>query len=164
MSEVGSQGQKWAIRNQNRSVSNYFNQDSLSPSAVKFAVENLFPRPEIQFALRNCDDDFSAHDLTFKVGVSVVFASPVVPICVRWCVRSEFFQPHLVIVMEPRLIVIDEHRSGDVHGVDQTKTLHYAAPVNQFLDLRCDVDEPASVRYFEPKMFRERFHIREVDS
>jgi hypothetical protein len=50
-----------------------------------------------------------------------------------------------------------------VHGVDKAKALLYAAPVNEFLDLRCDVDEPASIRYFEPKMFRERFHITEVD-
>ncbi len=60
--------------------------------------------------------------------------------------------------MEPRLIVIDEHRSGDVHGVDQTKALHYAAPMNEFLDLRRDIDEPASIRNFKPKMFSERFH------
>jgi hypothetical protein len=35
--------------------------------------------------------------------------------------------------------------------------------VNEFLDLRRDVDETAPIRYLEPKMFRERFHIREVD-
>jgi len=65
--------------------------------------------------------------------------------------------------MKPQLIVVDEHRGGDVHGVDQTKTFGHAAPVNEFLDLRCDVDEPASIRYFEPKMFSERFHSREVE-
>jgi hypothetical protein len=72
--------------------------------------------------------------------------------------RREFFQPHLVVVMKTRLVVVNEHRSSDVHGVDQTKAFHYAAPVNEFLDLRRDVDEPASIRYFEPKMFSERFH------
>lgn len=59
--------------------------------------------------------------------------------------------------MEPRLVIVDEHRGGDVHGVDQTKPLNYAAAVNEILDLRCDVDEPASFRHFEPKMFGERF-------
>jgi len=72
-------------------------------------------------------------------------------------VRREFFQPHFVIVMEPRLIVVNEHRGSDMHGVDQTKAFGHAALVNQFLDLRCDVDEPASIRYLEPKMFSERF-------
>jgi hypothetical protein len=32
--------------------------------------------------------------------------------------------------MESRLIVIDEHRGSDVHGVDKAKAFHYAAPVN----------------------------------
>jgi len=58
-------------------------------------------------------------------------------------------------VMKARFIVVDEYRSRDVHGVDQTKTLHYAAPVKEFLDLRCDVDESPSIRYFKPKMFSE---------
>jgi hypothetical protein len=59
--------------------------------------------------------------------------------------------------MEARFVVVDEYRSGDVHGVDQTKTLHYAAPVNEFLDLWRDVNEPAPIRNLEPKMFSERF-------
>jgi hypothetical protein len=29
--------------------------------------------------------------------------------------------------------------------------------VNEFLDLRRDVDEAAPIRYLEPKMFSERF-------
>jgi hypothetical protein len=42
-----------------------------------------------------------------------------------------------------------------VHGVHQTKALDHTASLNQFLNLRCDVDEPASIRHFEPDMFRE---------
>jgi hypothetical protein len=30
--------------------------------------------------------------------------------------------------------------------------------MNEFLDLRCDVDESPSIRNLEPKMFSERFH------
>jgi hypothetical protein len=40
-----------------------------------------------------------------------------------------------------------------VHRVDQTKAFGHAAPVNEFIDLRRDIDEPASIRYFKPKMF-----------
>ena len=72
--------------------------------------------------------------------------------------RSQFLQPKFVIVMKPRFIVIDEHGGSDVHCVDQTKAFSHTALVNEFLDLGCDVDEPASVRHFEPKMFSERFH------
>ena len=73
-------------------------------------------------------------------------------------VPRQFFQPQFIIVMKPRFVVVDEYRSGDVHGVHQTKTFGHAAPVNEFLNLRRNVDESASIRYFEPKMFRERFH------
>ena len=77
--------------------------------------------------------------------------------------RRQCFQPHLIIVMEPRLIVVDEYRSGDVHGVDQTKAFGHAAPLNELLDPRRDVDESTPIRHLEPKMFGERFHIKEVD-
>src|SRR5437899_182709 len=60
--------------------------------------------------------------------------------------------------MEPRLIIVDEHRSGDVHCVDQTKTLRYAAPLKQLLDFGRDIDKPASIRNLKPKVFSERFH------
>jgi hypothetical protein len=61
--------------------------------------------------------------------------------------------------MKTRFVVVDEHRGSDMHGVDQTKAFGHAASVNEFLNLRGDVDEPASTRYFEPKMFSERFHV-----
>jgi hypothetical protein len=145
------------ISGETLSLSDDFHEHSLVPSAVEFAVENLFPRPEVQFAFGNRDDDFAAHDLALEVGVSIVFASAIVAISGGRLVRRQFFQPDLVIVMEARFIVINKHRGGDVHGVDETKAFLHAAPMNQFLDLRRDVDEPAPIRYLEPKMFSERF-------
>jgi hypothetical protein len=61
--------------------------------------------------------------------------------------------------METRFVVVDEYRSRDVHGVHQTKTFHHAAPVDEFLDLRRDVDEPAPVRNFKPEIFGEAISI-----
>jgi hypothetical protein len=52
-------------------------------------------------------------------------------------------------------IVVDEQRGGDVDAVDQIKAFHHAASVNEFLDLRYDVDESSSIRCFKPKMFSE---------
>ena len=69
------------------SLSYYLDQHSLFSSAVEFAVENLFPRSEIQFALSDCHDGFPPHDLAFQVGVSVVFSGAVVSIGVRRRVR-----------------------------------------------------------------------------
>ena len=59
--------------------------------------------------------------------------------------------------MQSDFVVVDEYRSGDMHGVHQTKTFSHTAPLNQFINFWCDVDEPASIRHFEPKMFCERF-------
>ena len=70
-----------------RLVSDYLDQHAFATSAVEFAVENLFPCAEIQFALRNCDDDFPAHDLALEMGISVVFAGLVVSIRARRRVR-----------------------------------------------------------------------------
>ena len=134
-------------------VSDDFNERSFAPPAVEFAVENLFPRPEIEFAFGDRDDDFAAHDLTFEMGVGVVFSGAIVLISGGRRVWRQFFQPLFVIVMESWFVVIDEHRSCDVHGVDQTKTFRYAALPNEFFDLWRDVDESAPIRYFKPEMF-----------
>jgi len=72
-------------------LSDYLDQRPFASAAVEFAVENLFPWSEIQFAF----------------------------------------------------------------GVHQTKTFHYAAPMDEFLDLRRNIDEPASIWNFKPKMFSE---------
>ena len=42
-----------------------------------------------------------------------------------------------------------------MHGVDETKAFGHAAPLNEFLDLRRDVDEAAPARDFKPQMFGE---------
>lgn len=135
-------------------LSNYFDQYAFAPSSIEFAVEDLLPWSEIKFAFGDRDDNFPSHDLALKMCVSVVFACPVVLIGVGRRVRSKFLQPYLVIVVQPGFVVVDEYRTGDVHGVRQTKSLNHTASLNQFLNFRCDVDEPASIRDFEPKMFR----------
>ena len=95
-------------------------QNAFSAAAVKFAVEDLFPWAEIEFAFGDGDDDFAAHDLALQVGVGVIFAGAIVPVGAGRLVWREFFQPDFVVVMEPAFVVVDEHRRGDVHGVGQT--------------------------------------------
>ena len=146
------------------SFPNNLHQDAFAPASIEFAVKNLFPRPEVQFAFRDRGDDFATHDLTLQVGVSVVLASAIVAISGRRLVRCEFFQPDLVIVMESGFIVINKHGGGDVHGVDETKAVGHAAPVNELLDLRRDVEEAAPAGHLKPKMFSERFHSSPVGS
>ena len=58
----------------------YLDQHSLFSLSIEFAVENLFPRSEIQFAFGDRDDNFTAHDLTLEMGIGVIFSGPVVSI------------------------------------------------------------------------------------
>ena len=62
------------------SFSNYLHQHPLPAAAIKFAVENLFPRAEVELAFSNRDYNFAAHKLPFDVGVAVVFAGEIVSI------------------------------------------------------------------------------------
>jgi hypothetical protein len=32
---------------------------------------------------------------------------------------GQFFQPQIIVMVQPWLVIVDEHRSGDVHGVHQ---------------------------------------------
>ena len=48
--------------------------------AVKFSVEDLLPRAEIQFPLRDRYHYFATHDLSFQVRISVILSCPVVVI------------------------------------------------------------------------------------
>ena len=43
------------------SFSNYLHQHPLPAAAIKFAIENLFPRAEVELAFCNRDDNFTAH-------------------------------------------------------------------------------------------------------
>ncbi len=87
------------------------------------------------------------------MGISIVFAGAIMSVSRGRCVWRQFFQPNLIIMVKPALVIVDEDRSSDVHGVDEAKAFGHTAPANEFLDLRCDVDKPPSIRYLEPKMF-----------
>jgi len=49
-----------------------FDQYPFSPAPVKLAVKDLFPRAEVQPAVRDGDHYFPSHDLALEVGVPVV--------------------------------------------------------------------------------------------
>ena len=146
------------ISGETSSLSDYLDQYPLFSSAVEFAVENLFPRSEIQFAFGDCNHDFPAHDLTFEVGVSVIFAGPVVSIGGGGRVRREFFEPIIVILNQPALRIVDVNAGGDVHGVDQAQPVLHTGLGHQRLDLVRDVQVVAPVRRVEPKLLAEVLH------
>ena len=62
------------------SFTNHLDQDTLLAAAVEFTIEDLFPWPEIQFAVGDRHYDFSARHLALDVRISVVLAGLVVAI------------------------------------------------------------------------------------
>ena len=98
-------------------------QSPFTAPAVELPVEDLLPGAEIEPSPRHGHDDLSPHDLTLQVGIAVVLARPVVPVAGDRLVGGQFIQPFLVIPVKPRLVVVDEHRGRDVHGIYQAHIL-----------------------------------------
>ena len=88
----------------------------LTPS-VEFPVENLFPRPEIKLAICDRNHDLASHDLPFQMGVPIILPCPVMPIPRDRFMRGKLLQPVVIILMEPRFVIVDEYRGGDMHRV-----------------------------------------------
>src|SRR5205823_444740 len=82
------------------SLPNHLDQHPLAPSPVKLAIKDLLPRPEIQLAIRDRDNDLTAHDLALQMCVGVVFAGAVVLVLASRRVRGELFEPELVVVVQ----------------------------------------------------------------
>ena len=140
-------------------LANDLNQHSFRSASVELAVKNLLPGAEIELPVGNGDDNLPAHDLPFVMGVAVVLAGAVVVVGLRrGIVRGKLLQPSLVVFVEPRLVVVDEHRCGDVHRVDKHQSVAHAALVDRRLDLRRDVHEIHPLGDVEREGFPMCFH------
>src|SRR2546423_13687184 len=102
------------------SLPNNLYKDALFPAAVEFAVEDLFPRAEIELAGGDRDYHFAAHDLAFEVGIGVILAGAVMPVR-RWGHAASAFRARPRNRGQTGFIVVDEYRRGDVHRVGETK-------------------------------------------
>ena len=65
------------------SITDDFDKNSFISFAIEFAIEDLFPRTEVELTFGHRNDDFTAHDLAFHMSVSVVLASAIVAISLR---------------------------------------------------------------------------------
>ena len=140
------------------SFTNNFHQHTLSSSSIKFAVEDLFPRAEVELPFGDRDDDFAAHDLPFHVGVGIIFAGSIVVILRGWRVRREFLEPDVVVADQSALVIVDLNAGGDVHSVYKAEAFLNATFANKASDGAGDIEVAATFRDFKPKMFRQRFH------
>ena len=140
-----------------RSVADNFDEDTFAAEAVEFAVEDLFPRTEVEFPVGDGDDDFATHDGAFEVGVGVVLG-PVVGVLGPGFLGGEFFQPAFEVLMEAGLVIVDEHAGADVHGVAEQEAIGDRAVTEAADDVGSDVDESASGGDIEPEFLAVAFH------
>ena len=129
--------------------------------AVKFPVKYLLPRPEIELAVRNGDDNLAPHDRAFHMSVGVVLIAVVVILVVRFF-RREFLKPTLKVAVQTALIVIDKHTRRDVHGVYKAQALSDSALGERGFDLWRDIDVSAPGPGIAMQFFAVMFHMRSL--
>jgi hypothetical protein len=112
-----------------------FNQDPLSPAAVKLPIKDLLPGAKVQLPLGDRRYNFPPHHLPFQVGVAILFPRPVVPIAGNGFVRGQLLEPFIIVLMKPKFVIIDEYGCRDVHGIDEGETFPDAAFLQAFLHL-----------------------------
>ena len=128
---------------------NYFDQHPLPPPAIEFPVEYLLPGAEIELSFCHGNDDLPAHHLPLQVPIGIVFTN-VVAILVNRFMGSDRFKPYIEIIMESWLIIVNKHRSSDMHGIHEGESLLDATLIEALLHLRRYVDIPSPRGYIEP--------------
>jgi hypothetical protein len=53
-------------------------QHPFAASAIEFAIKDLLPRAQVQCPASDCHHHLTPHDLTFQVGIAVIFTGAVV--------------------------------------------------------------------------------------
>ena len=134
------------------SLTDNLDEHPFAPASVEFAVEDLLPGAEVKPASGYGNYNFTAHDLAFHVSIGIVFPAVVVSILVDRLVRGELFEPRGVVAMESALVVVDEHRSSDMHCVNKNQPLLNAALTKAFFYLACDVNEGHTGLGIEPQL------------
>ena len=124
-------------------------QNALRPPAIEFAVEDSLPRSEVKSTVSDGNDDFAAHDLSFVVGVPVIFARAIVLVAADWFMWGEFFEPAFVVFVQSTLIVVYENACGYVHGIYEAQSFADATLCNRLLHLRRYMNKVHSRRNIE---------------
>ncbi len=55
-------------------------QHSLTAVPVEFVIENMLPRPQVEFAVGDCNNHLPAHDLPLVVGIRIVFSRAILQV------------------------------------------------------------------------------------
>ena len=87
-------------------LTNDLYQNAFAPPAVKLAIEDLFPRAEIQLPVGDGHHHLSAHDLTFHVRIRIVLTRVIVAVLTDGFMGRQLLQPLLIVLMQAPLVVV----------------------------------------------------------
>jgi hypothetical protein len=92
------------------------------------------------------------------MGIGVILPCAVMLILTDRGVGSKALEPNLIVVVQPGLIIINEHRGRNVHGVHQHQPLLYAALWHGLFHLLGDIDKPTPSRQMHDQFFTIAIH------
>src|SRR3972149_834753 len=128
---------------------NNLHQNPFPSSAIKLPIKNLLPGTKIQFALCNCNHDFPSHNLSFQMGISIIFTI-VVTVLGNWFMGCKFLKPYIKVMVKPGFIIIDKNRCCYMHGVYEHKPFLNTTFLETVFDLRCNIYKSPARRHFKP--------------
>jgi hypothetical protein len=140
-------------------IPNDLDKHSFPAAAVELTVEDLLPGAKIQAPLGHCNHHLAPHDLPLYVRVRIVLARAVVLVPGSGLVWCNAFQPFLVVPVQSALVIIDENRGCDVHGVDQAQAFLNSAFAQRLFNLCRNVQETSAGRDVEDEFFTVRLHV-----
>src|SRR5206468_8253513 len=92
------------------------------------------------------------------MSVGIVFASFVMPVLRDRFMRCQLFQPPFIVLVKSRLIVVNKHGGGNVHGVNQNQALPNAAFCEASLNFRSNVYKTSPCRKVKPEFLAIGLH------
>src|SRR5690348_3528912 len=132
---------------------------ALGALAVPFAVEDALPGAEIEAAGGDGDDHLVTDGERAQVRGGVVLAgAAVVTVRVGRPGRDALLEPLLDVLPEAGLVIVDEHRGGDMHGGDEDHPLGDVGFGAAGLDVIGDVDDLLALRRLEDPVGRVGTH------
>jgi len=139
------------------SLADDLDQYPLAPPPVELAVEDSFPRSEVQLSVCYGNNRFPPHDRSLQMRVGIIFAV-VMSILGDRLVRGQLFKPNVQIMMKPGFIVINKNGRRDVHRNYEDEPFLNTAFLETFFHLPGNVYESPPRTSVEPKLFPITFH------
>lgn len=117
---------------------------------------DAFPRPEVELAFGNGDDDLMAEQHSLEVRIRIVLAGLMMHVI--GLARSKLFEPLHDVFPKTRLMVVHENAGGDVHGAHENEAVPQLRAFAKTLDFVGDIEDLVTLAGLHRKIFGMRDH------